>query len=256
MALAHSKSHFHSLQYLSIITIIILILFIQTSIATSPLYHICSNSQNFTTNSPYERNLNNLLGDLYLKTPPTGFGLSSTAQSYADRAYGMSLCRGDISKSNCTACVVEASSEILKRCPNNRGAIIWYDNCLLKYSDIDFFGEIDTRNRFYMWNLQNVSTNGTHDQAFNQRTRELLSNLSNEACGSTKMFANGEVELISSMKIYGMVQSSRDLSSVDCKRCIDDAISELPVCCEGRQGGRVVGGSCNIRYEIYPFLNL
>ncbi|KAK6141155.1 hypothetical protein DH2020_025095 [Rehmannia glutinosa] len=235
--------------------LIISSLLIQTTISVDPLFNICSTSQNYTAKSPYEINLNKLLSDLNSKTPPTGFGLGSSGR-FPNRAYGLSLCRGDVSTKDCRACLVNASTQITKRCPNDRGAIIWYDNCYLKYLDNDFLGKIDTQNRFYMWNLNNVSIN---PEIFNQKTRDLLSKLSENAIETMKMFANGEVEVGVGgeyAKIYGMVQCSRDLSRVDCKKCVDDAISELPRCCGGKQGGRVVGGSCNIRYETYPFLNL
>ncbi|XP_073152168.1 antimicrobial ginkbilobin-2-like protein [Henckelia pumila] len=240
---------------LSIIVSLISFLFIQSALSIDPLFHICFNSQNFTTNTVYDKNLRKLLTSLSYKTPPTGFGLGSIGQYPHDRPYGLSLCRGDVSRKDCKTCVVEASSEILKLCPNNKGAIVWYDSCFLKYNDIDFFGKIDYQNRFAMLNVNNVSM--IEPQKFNQRVKKLLTNLSKKACQKSKMFAKGESEMEEySKKIYGMVQCSRDVSGVDCKKCLDDAISELPSCCDGKQGGRVVGGSCNIRYEIYPFLNL
>lgn len=221
-------------------------------IAVDPLFHFCSNSdQNFTTNSPYQKNLDKVLGDLYFKTPPTGFGVSSSGQYDQDRAFGLSLCRGDVAAQDCKTCVVDASSEIHKRCPYNKGAAIYYDNCLLKYSNTDFFGKIDNQNTFYMWNLKSVNDS----ESFNKKTRELLSHLSEEAFVTPKMYATGESELEGAQKLYGLVQCTRDLSGVDCKKCLDDAVSQLPNCCEGKEGGRVVGGSCNIRYEIYPFTN-
>ncbi|CBI28971.3 unnamed protein product, partial [Vitis vinifera] len=76
-----------------------------------------------------------------------------------------------------------------------------------------------------------------------------------QAFNAMKMYATGELELEESEKLYGLTQCTRDLSSSDCKKCLDDAISKLPNCCDGKEGGRVVGGSCNIRYEIYPFVN-
>ncbi|KAH6834089.1 hypothetical protein C2S53_013376 [Perilla frutescens var. hirtella] len=233
------------------LSLVIFSLLLQTTISLDPLFTICFNSQNYTANSPFQINLKTTFGQLYVKTPPTGFGLASSGQPET-RAYGLSLCRGDVSTKDCAACVVEASSAITERCPNNKGAIIWYDNCYLKYSDVDFFGKIDSQNRFYMWNLQNVSKNADE---FNQKTRDLLSKLAGEASDSKKMYANGEVE-IGEEKLYGMAQCSRDISKSDCKKCVDDAVSELPICCGGKVGGRVVGGSCSIRYEIYPFLNL
>ncbi|KAL8506730.1 hypothetical protein ACS0TY_017579 [Phlomoides rotata] len=120
----------------------------------------------------------------------------------------------------------------------------------------DFFGKIDNQNKFYMWNTRNVSHNVDE---FNEKTKELLKYLGGYAYETSKMYAKGEVGINEGdEKIYGMVQCSRDVSRNDCRKCVHDAVSELPVCCdscEGKKGGRVVGGSCNIRYEIYPFLN-
>ncbi|XP_073275778.1 antimicrobial ginkbilobin-2-like protein [Primulina huaijiensis] len=234
--------------------VLISFLLIQSAISIDPLFHFCFNSQNFTKNSVYDKNLRKLLKNLSYKTPPTGFGIGSRGQYHDNRPYGLSLCRGDVSRNDCKTCVLEASSEIHERCPNNKGAIIWYDSCFLKYNDVDFFGKIDYQNRFYMLNVNNVTM--VEPRKFNQRVKELLTNLSKKACKSSKMFANGESQIEESKKIYGMVQCSRDVSDVNCKKCLDDAISKLPSCCDGKQGGRVVGGSCNIRYEIYPFLNL
>ncbi|CAL5336559.1 hypothetical protein CsSME_00019442 [Camellia sinensis var. sinensis] len=240
-----SSSTFTSSLYLLSFTLLI-----QIVIGVNPLFHFCSSPENFTANSPYESNLKKLMSYLYLKTPPTGFGVGSVGQ-YHDIADGLSLCRGDVNSTDCAACVAEASGEIRKRCPYNKGSVIWYDNCLVKYSNTDFFGKIDNGNRFYMWNLRNVS----NPLSFNQKTKDLLSQLSQQAYVAPKMYAAGESELGYSEKLYGLVQCTRDLSSVDCKKCLDGIISELPSCCDGKEGRRVVGGSCNFRYEIYPFVN-
>ncbi|CAJ1956376.1 unnamed protein product [Sphenostylis stenocarpa] len=225
-------------------------LFLQTSFGADPLFHFCSNSQNFTSNSPYESKLKTLITSLIYKTPSTGFGVASVGQDQNQKAYGLALCRGDVSASDCKTCVSEAPKEILDRCPYNKGAIIWYDYCMFKYLDSDFFGQIDYSNRFYMWNLNNVSD----PASFNYKTRELLSQLAQKAYVNNKLYASGELKLENSETLYGLTQCTRDLSSDDCKKCLDDAINELPNCCDGKEGGRVVSGSCNFRYEIYPFV--
>ncbi|KAL4614433.1 hypothetical protein ACB092_07G054500 [Castanea dentata] len=196
-------------------------LFLQTIFGDSPLFHICSNSENFTTNDQYEKNLRKLLGNLNYQTPPLGFGLGSVGW-YQYQTYGIGLCRGDVATTDCKTC-----------------AIIWYDNCLLKYSNKNFLGQIDNENWFSLLNVQNVSD----PTIFNQKTRELLSQLATEA------------SLRESTKLYGLAQCTWDLSSNDFFQCLDDAIGQLPSCCDGKEGGRVVGGSWNIRYEIYPFLS-
>jgi len=229
-----------------------LTLLLRTSLGADPLFHFCSTSgENFTAQSPYESNLKALINSLIYKTPSSGFGVGSVGQYQTQQAHGLALCRGDVSSSECKTCVSEASKEIRSRCPYNKGAIIWYDYCLFKYSDSDFFGKIDSANRFYMWNLNKVSDPAT----FNYKTKELLSELAQKASSNPKLYAIGELELEKSKKLYGLTQCTRDLSSFDCKKCLDDAISELPNCCDGKEGGRVVGGSCNFRYEIYPFIS-
>ncbi|KAI9094280.1 hypothetical protein K1719_026862 [Acacia pycnantha] len=230
------------------VLLLTLALLFQTSLGAEPLSYVCSNTQNFTSNTPFDSSLKTLIAVLTNQTPLTGFGQASFGQYYNQQAYGLSLCRGDVSPSDCETCVSGATSDLLKRCSYNKGAIIWYDNCLFKYSDQDFFGHIDNSNKFYLVNVQNVSD----PAAFSYKTKELLSRLAEEAYESPKMYAAGEVKLEEgkNMTVYGLSQCTRDLSSDDCKKCLYDAIGELPM---GKQGGRVLGGSCNVRYEIYPF---
>ena len=236
-------------RFASFLYLLSFVLLLQTVVGVDPLFHFCSSSEKFIDNGPYETNLNKLMGYLYLAAPPTGFGKGSVGQNH-DQVNGLALCRGDVSNTDCKDCITEASTEIRKLCPDNKAAIVWYDHCLLKYSNMNFFGQVDYQNRFYMWNLNNVS----YPTSFNQKTKELLSHLAQQGFVNQKMYAVGELELEESKKLYGLTQCTRDLSSSDCKKCLDDAISELPSCCDGKEGGRVVGGSCNIRYEIYPFL--
>ncbi|XP_023734989.1 cysteine-rich repeat secretory protein 38-like [Lactuca sativa] len=247
-----SSNKMSSSNHIFIVCVLLFLHFVQMVIGDAPLYHICSTtSGNFTRYSPYEHSLNKLMGELYYKTSPNGFGMGSMGQ-YEAHTSGLSLCRGDVSQKDCMTCVVNASAEIRRRCPSNKAGIIWYDQCLLKYSSNDFLGQIDNQNRLYMWNLNNVSD----PSSFNAETKRLLSGLSNTAYNDPKMYAAGALDLDGLQKLYGLVQCTRDLSSVDCKTCLDGAISELPSCCDGKRGGRVLGASCNIRYEIYPFVGV
>lgn len=222
---------------------------LHTANSVSPLFHFCYSRENYTANSPYATNLNQLLSLLRTKVPPQGFGLASVGHAM-DQANGLALCRGDVANTTCESCVTEASKKLLERCPNKKGAIVWYDFCLLKYSNEYFFGEIDDKNKFYMLNVYDVDDPTT----FNSKVNELLSSLSYEASQTPKLYAVGEKKLDESKTLYGLAQCTRDLLRSDCKKCLDDAISELPNCCDGKQGGRVVGGSCYVRYELYPIV--
>ncbi|KAK4374073.1 hypothetical protein RND71_004750 [Anisodus tanguticus] len=226
------------------------IAFLAQTVSSNYLYHFCSKSGNFTANSYYAQNLKNLLADLNSKTSSTGFSASSIGQK-PDRSHGISLCRGDVSSDDCKSCILDASQELGKRCPYDKEAIIWYDSCLLKYSDDCFRGEIDNRYKFYMWNVAVVSK----PKYFNSKMRELLGSLIDEAYWVQDLYATGEMKIGENEKLYGLVQCTKDLSNEECKKCLEVIVTELPHCCDGQKGGRDVGGSCNFRYEMYPFFN-
>lgn len=68
-----------------------------------------------------------------------------------------------------------------------------------------------------------------------------------------KKYATQEATISGFQTLYCMAQCTDDLSSQDCSSCLSVAIGALPQCCNGKQGGRVLFPSCNIRYELYPF---
>uniref|UniRef100_A0A7N0ZVU1 Uncharacterized protein n=1 Tax=Kalanchoe fedtschenkoi TaxID=63787 RepID=A0A7N0ZVU1_KALFE len=107
---------------------------------------------------------------------------------------------------------------------------------------------------FYMWNVNNVSD----WNKFNQSLDGLLSNLrENASFGNSRLkFAVGDTNYASSTRIYGLVQCTPDLTEVQCRNCLDTAIGQIPNAFLGKQGGRVIGPSCNIRCEIYQFYEI
>jgi len=85
----------------------------------------------------------------------------------------------------------------------------------------------------------------------NIKNKEFLSQLVHNASMDPKLYATGKVRTKNPHHIYGLTQCTRDLPSIACKKCLDDVINEFPNCCDGK-GARVVGGSCNFRYENIP----
>ncbi|XP_052179037.1 cysteine-rich repeat secretory protein 38-like isoform X3 [Diospyros lotus] len=242
--------HYSSKPYL---IIPFMLCFSSPFLSASSLFHVCFDKNSISPG--YDFSLSKLASLLQANVPPTGFGVGSVGQALT-RANGLALCRGDASKSDCTTCIVEASKKIRVFCPSSKGAIVWYDTCLYKYSNEAFFGQIDNKHKFYLFN-----TDDAEEPDFNEKTKNLLTRLVNKAYTSPVLYATGEQELGASEPIYfnwvvyGLVQCTRDLSGNDCKKCLEAIVSEFPDCCEGKQGGRIVGGSCNFRYEVYPFIN-
>ena len=53
--------------------------------------------------------------------------------------------------------------------------------------------------------------------------------------------------------LNALVQCTPDLCQQDCNDCLTGAFGDIPSCCDGKQGGRVVRPSCNFQYEVYRF---
>ncbi|CAK9316244.1 unnamed protein product [Citrullus colocynthis] len=221
------------------------------------LNHICTSFDNYTSNSTYAYNLNQAFYQLTSNAPPSGFAQISIGKDLQSQVNGLALCRGDVSVADCKNCIATGSQEIQVRCPLSKGAVIWYDYCLLKYSNTQFFGKIDNRNKFSLINVQSVDNNVT--VVFNNEVKGLMMELAQKVelvNNNPKFYVIGEREIEPlKKKLYGLVQCTRDLSGAACKQCLGDAIGELSSCCDARIGGRVVGASCNFRYELYPIVD-
>ncbi|KAL6197577.1 hypothetical protein ACLB2K_033185 [Fragaria x ananassa] len=102
---------------------------------------------NFTSNSTYESNLNLLFS--YLASNATNdLGFYNTTvggQGPGTDIYGLFSCRGDVTPEKCQECVSTiARNGVPKDCALRKSSIIWYDICMVRYSDTSFFGNVET----------------------------------------------------------------------------------------------------------------
>ncbi|XP_034210866.1 cysteine-rich receptor-like protein kinase 25 [Prunus dulcis] len=218
-------------------------------------YNVCSNTTSFTPNSTYELNLNLLLSSLTSNaTRELGF-YNTTAGSQDPNAavYGSFLCRADLTSDACKDCVATAARETVKKyCPLRKVTIIWYDDCMLRYSNVSFFGNMDEAPGVSLLNVANIPDPNRFNDVLLETITGLVPVAANATSGAKK-FAAKEANFTALQELYSLVQCTPDLSSTACDRCLRAAIADLPACCYGKQGGRVLYPSCNARYEIYPF---
>lgn len=217
------------------------------------LQHCSDDNGNYTINSAYETNLNSLLSSISSNTAiDYGFYNESSGQE-PDKVNAISLCRGDVSLEVCRGCVTNATQKILQVCPNQKEAIGWYDECMLRYSNNSIFREMETQPQLGLVNPQNVTGDVS---AFNTGLQDLLTNLRNTAASGSSLlkFQTGNTTA-NFQSIYALVQCTPDLSADMCSDCLDQVIGEIPSCCSGRIGGRVLTPSCYFRFELYRFFN-
>ncbi|KAK9089606.1 hypothetical protein Scep_028688 [Stephania cephalantha] len=242
-------------KFLCFIISAILINFSSTSAQTNDfVYNFCGNTGNFTVNSAYSRNLNTLLSSLSSNiTQTNGFKSASIGQN-PDRVYGLFLCRGDVSIQFCQTCVAAARTAALQRCPNQKESILYYEKCMLRYSNQSILGALQTSPALFLTNPQNVSD---RLDVFNRNLGNLFVGLGREASrvSNGPKFSTGSVNFTSFQTIYGLMQCSTDLTQSDCFRCLEGAMAYLPSCCDGKIGARVILPSCNLRYEVSSFFD-
>ncbi|XXG69380.1 hypothetical protein AAC387_Pa06g2267 [Persea americana] len=233
----------------------LLLVFIKLLILLTPVHpdHLankCSDGRpNYTLDSTFDTNLHNLISTLSENGPTYGFYNSSTGES-PNRVHGLVLCRGDITTSACQSCLVPAVQEVIELCPNRREAIIWYPECFIRYSDREFFGIVDINSSVLIFIAdQNISQMDDRGVNF----RPLMYELAEKTTVASLMYA---VESESFGKLgtrYGLMQCTRDLRRDDCRKCLEGLMKDFETSVVGERGWRILGASCNIRYEDYKF---
>lgn len=226
------------------------------------LYTFCfTNQGNYSTNSIFHSNLNQLLSSLPSSNNGYGFYNSSRGQN-PDKAYAIGLCRGDVKPDDCGSCLNDARHLLIQACPSKKEAIGWYQNCMLRFSNHSLHGSMEMIPAFSLWNAENISS-GDVAAGFNRKLRTLLKTLRSEAAGGGELrkFATGTARVrvappnSNQLTIYALVQCTPDLSETDCKRCLYEAFGYIPRCCHGKDTGRLVKPSCNLRFELSPFFD-
>ncbi|KAJ8459073.1 hypothetical protein OPV22_031999 [Ensete ventricosum] len=233
----------------SLLGFVLLILCHYALTGAQNLDQICDASGSFADNSTYQSNLKLYLSTLPSKGSVSGF-LKETVGQVPDQVYGVSLCRGDVNASECRGCLDTASLFVQQICPYNKGAMIYYDHCLLRFSSQNFLSSTDNQ-QVAKYNSSSV----TQVDRLSELLHLLLSSATDWAANSTKRFATGEMSNFTSEfpTIYVMVQCTPDLSPSDCSQCLQSLFDPLPEYMVGKQGARVIGVRCIIRYELSSF---
>ncbi|CAI8606392.1 unnamed protein product [Vicia faba] len=241
-----------SLQILLIITLISQTIAVLVYDKINNSHYICdqsNNKANYTTNSTYHKNLNTLLTTLTSNTDINyGFYNFSFGENN-DKVYSIGLCRGDLLPSDCRTCLNGSRENLTTVCPNQREAIFWSENerCMLRYSNRLILGVMEDAPYFFSNNL-----NDSSDVVLsNEVVTSLLNDLTSRAVkGDSRIkYAAGSLPGPTPEVIYGLVQCTPDLSQTECNSCLSENLQQIPSCCNGKIGGRVVRPSCNMRFE-------
>ncbi|MED6136711.1 hypothetical protein PIB30_058312, partial [Stylosanthes scabra] len=224
------------------------------------LYQVCSKYKFTANNTTYQNDIRTLFSSLSSKATHNVefYNNTVTRKTPFDTVYGLYMCRGDIPSGLCRQCVGNATQRLTNNteCSHSVAAVMWYDECMVRYSNTSFFSRVTVAPGYPGYVLASP-TNMSDQQSFNRLLYQTLNETADEAAKAPidkKKFATKEAAISIFQNLYCLAQCTPDLSPKDCRRCLNDLInSDLPSCCAGKQGGRVVYPNCHIRFEIYPF---
>nr|ABA99261.1 hypothetical protein LOC_Os12g41410 [Oryza sativa Japonica Group] len=215
-----------------------------------PFNPSCSTTGNYSGDSQYKKNLDQLLSTLATAATDDGwFNTSSVGTGGDDQVFGLIMCYADRNPTQCKECLAGAPAGITQVCPGSRTVNANYDACLLRYSDVSFFSVADKTVAFNVYAKSYVENMA----AMNETRWQLMSQLA-ETAGQTKLrLDTGSTRLGSTSMMYGLAQCTRDLAVSECSTCLSDYIVQLSKIFPNNSWAAIKGYSCYLRYDLSPF---
>ncbi|KAK1670089.1 hypothetical protein QYE76_058248 [Lolium multiflorum] len=215
---------------------------------------VCGNSGNYTSNSTYLSNLGLLSATLPKKAVSEATQLFTTdAVGHApDAVFALTLCNGNTTAEVCEGCLVTAFQDGLQLCAYNKDATLYYDECMLRYSNQNFLATATAGDQKWAM-LSNSQNFPTSTYSFRLLLFTLLNSTGQSAANSSTRFMTSRLDVSSFPTLYCLMECTPDLTTEDCIACFQ-VVSQLTFqYLAGSRGARVLGTWCNMRYEIYPF---
>ncbi|XP_051215541.1 putative cysteine-rich receptor-like protein kinase 20 isoform X1 [Lolium perenne] len=246
----------------------LLFLFLTSPLASAATYseYSCNGTTgNYTASDAFGANLARLTTALPIDASISPSLYASAAIGAApDRVFGLALCRGDITEaSTCSSCLNDAIRQLRALCGGNRDATFYHDLCTLRYSGDDFLARPDDNTPVINAMDMNASTYAAWDSR-NATSRSFFLSLVGTLFGEMSMygafnsterrFASAAMYINAQLPtVYGLAQCTPDLSPGQCWHCFQGLQEQTRQWYDGREGGRILGVRCNIRYEGYQF---
>ncbi|OIW12838.1 hypothetical protein TanjilG_24771 [Lupinus angustifolius] len=150
-----------------------------------------------------------------------------------DTLYGSFMCRGDVPFQVCGQCILNATNKLSSDsdssyCPLAREVSIWYDECMIRYSNHSFFSIVDLNPPISTWEND---ANATDEKSFMHLLYDTLNQTANEAANNhsigVKKYATKQARISGFQTLFSLAQCTPDLSPKDCRTCLNLMISNI-----------------------------
>ncbi|KAJ1292316.1 hypothetical protein BS78_02G383200 [Paspalum vaginatum] len=209
-----------------------------------------------SSGAAYRSNLNALADALVAGAAANGSAVGA-AGAEPDAAYGLALCRGDFTGDLCQRGLRDAlrsavndSGNAFGCGPETRDITLFYDRYQLRLSGADFLSG-DSGAPEWAGNNTNFVKPGDAARRFDGLVTELVTAIARVAAGKPRRYATGRSRFgEQGLTLYGLVQCTVDMTTEQCRRCLDGLIAEFPAMFpSGQRGGRILVPRCTVRYE-------
>ncbi|XP_048632531.1 putative cysteine-rich repeat secretory protein 5 [Brassica napus] len=242
--------------HFAIVLVCFFLLSLQTMSQSVEITYGCNQtSTTFNNSSAYRSNLETVLSTLRDRSS-LGSYANTTAGLSPNTVYGMFLCRGDINRASCSNCVRSATSNVGETCNSDKGNFIFYDECIVRYSNFSFFTLFEDGPAFGRFSMLSSSE---YPEIFNQTLSGILNELILRASSSSSSpipyFVEDQehvTQLESSYDLKAIVQCSPDLDPRNCTLCLRRAVQYLSGCCGQARvtSANILFPKCLLNYNI------
>ena len=224
-----------------------------------------SQSGNYSAGSTYADNLLRLVSVLRANASnsPALFA-SGSAGAGADAVYGLVLCRGDVSASDCFDCGTRAGQDVQRVCNRTRDAALVYNQCYVRVAGADFLASPNNTGLVPLISGTSIP-DGVDVAAYDAAVTRLLNATARRAVDSSPppspasaprlYFATGQLVGLDPQvpNIWSMAQCAGDLSPAQCRGCLGDLVAAWWNGSRFKpngEGARLAGSRCNLRSEL------
>ncbi|KAH9603816.1 hypothetical protein KSS87_013335 [Heliosperma pusillum] len=156
---------------------------------------------------------------------PTSSAAGENADNHSEVVYGLFQCRNDVSSTVCSECVKDATQRIIKDCPVDREAIVWYFECMLRYANRNILSSTEKSPMIYFFN--NVSM--SNDMEFARIKEHTLNDTIKNASIALTHFVSSETNWTTVDTLYSFAQCTRDIASGSSKKTVGHIVA-IAVC--------------------------
>ncbi|NP_001136622.1 Cysteine-rich receptor-like protein kinase 6 isoform 2 [Zea mays] len=222
-----------------------------------------TDSSDFMPNGRYQAHLDFIAAALPKNASKSPYLFATVvAGTVPDQVWAVGLCRGDAKPTACFTCLTLAFQDLPGYCTYAKDASIYYDRCMVHYSDVHTLsGDDDTGPMMDRYAIGDTQTIASDPGRFVLLVAALVNATADYAAygsgsAARRGFATGEADAgfdPEFPKLYALAQCMPGQTPALCRECLSRLISQSLDGFRNSIGGRVLAVSCTYRYESAPF---